>query len=54
MSQKFYVVKKSAGYACKAMSNESEAREFAAACCRANWSNNYIVCVYSEGVFQQI
>lgn len=50
----FYIIKKSAGYAVKALQSESNAREFAAKCCKANFNNDFIVCVYADGNFQEI
>lgn len=50
----FSVIKKSAGYNVKNLPTEAKAREFAAICCRNNHNDDYIVCVYSEGMFHEI
>ena len=53
-STKFTVVKKSAGYGVKSFISESDARIFAQKCCQANNNDDYIVCVWSEGHFNEI
>lgn len=53
-TSKFTVVKKSAGYGVKSFKSEAEARTYAQKCCEANNNSNYIVCVYSEGRFNEI
>lgn len=52
--KKFYVIKKSAGYAVKSFREEISACNFAALCCKANSNDNYMVCIYQGGVFVQI
>lgn len=54
MKSRFYVIKKSAGYACKTFDNESSAREFASLCCKNNGNSNYAVCIYECGTFNEI
>ncbi len=51
---KFTVVKKSAGYGVKTFRSEAEARIFAQKCCESNNNTNYIVCIRTEGRFQEI
>lgn len=51
---KFTVVKKSAGYGVKSFRTIEEAKAFAHKCCEANNNNNYIVCIWSEGCFQEV
>lgn len=51
---RFTVVKKSAGYGVKSFSTEEQARIYAQKCCQANNNANYIVCIWSEGCFQEI
>lgn len=51
---KFTVVKKSAGYGVKSFRSENEARVYAQKCCQANNNDNYIVCVWLEGRFNEI
>lgn len=50
----YSVIKKSAGYSVKNFSNESDARKFAALCCKNNNNSNYAVCVRKAGVMTEI
>ena len=52
--KKFYVIKKSAGYAVKSFREVTSASSYAAQCCKANKNNNYMVCVYQSGVLVEI
>lgn len=52
--KKFYVIKKSAGYAVKTLSTVESACHFAALCCKNNGNSNYIVCTYESGMFHEI
>lgn len=51
---KFYVIKKSAGYAVKTLRSEEAARDYAKKCCKANNNADYLVAVYRGGMFQGI
>lgn len=51
---KFYVIKKSAGYAVKTFRNEEVAREYARKCCKANRNTDFFVAVFRGGMFQEI
>lgn len=51
---KFYVIKKSAGYAVKTLRSEESARDYAKKCCKANHNTDYFVAVYKGGIFQEI
>lgn len=50
----YSVIKKSAGYSVKNFNNESDARRFAALCCKNNNNSNYGVFVKIEGVMTEI
>ena len=52
--KKFYVIKKSAGYAVKTVNSEDAARDYANKCCRANNNRDYFVAVYRGGMFHEI
>ncbi len=52
--KKFFVIKKSAGYAVKSFREEISAINYAAQCCKANRNDNYMVCIYQGGVFVEI
>lgn len=52
--RKFFVIKKSAGYAVKSFQNEEAARDCAKKCCKANNNQNYFVAIYRGGIFQEI
>lgn len=52
--KKFYVIKKSAGYAVKSLCEVTSAFSYAAQCCKANKNTDYMVCVYQGGVFVEI
>lgn len=50
----YSVIKKSAGYSVKNFNNESDARNFAALCCKNNNNSNYGVFVRIAGVMTEI
>lgn len=52
--KKFYVIKKSAGYAVKSYKDEETARSIAEKCCKANNNRDYFVAVYRGGLFHEI
>ena len=54
MNSEFKVIKKSAGYSVKSFKDELQARAFANTCSINNHSNDYIVCIYKEGILQEI
>lgn len=51
---RFSVLKKSAGYSIKSFSSEIKAREFAEICKKNNHTDDYIVCEYNNGMFNEI
>ncbi|HRF69512.1 MAG TPA: hypothetical protein PK430_09850 [Muribaculum sp.] len=52
--KKFYVIKKTAGYAVKSFRTQDEASDFAARCCKNNNNSNYTVCKYEGGQFVEL
>lgn len=52
--KKFYIIKKSAGYAVKSVKSEDAARHYAKKCCKANNNTDYVAAVYRGGMFQEI
>lgn len=54
MSTTFSVIKKSAGYSVKTLMSEEKARKFAADCNRIQNCDNFIVCIWKDGMFVEI